>query len=63
MITNDIREAILEGAGVELYPDETTNGWYARVGMTLHRIDGRTAAEVFLKLADILVGDSNVEVS
>lgn len=49
----EIREAVLEGAGVELIPDNPS-GYYLRIGVLFDTIDGRTAAECFLKLADIL---------
>jgi len=51
---NDIREAILESAGIELIPQH--DGWVARIGMLDEEVHGRTAAEVLLLLADIVMG-------
>jgi hypothetical protein len=51
----EIREALLEGMAVELIPMDE-GGWYGRIGILRHCVYGNTAAEVFLRLADILVG-------
>jgi len=50
----EVCEALLEGMAVELIPEPTGDGWYCRVGMLPWSIQGRTAAEVMLKLADLL---------
>lgn len=56
-MSHEIREAIYEGAGIELYPDVNAGtGYYARVGTLDTRIGGKTAAHVFLLLADIMLG-------
>jgi hypothetical protein len=52
---SEIREAILEGAGIELIPKDE-GGWYARIGLLRQAVPGRTAADVLMQLADIVVG-------
>lgn len=52
-MADEIREAILEGAGIELIP-LATGGWYARIGVLNTTVAGRTAGEVLLNLADIV---------
>lgn len=54
---SDIREAILEGAGIELIPHDA-GGWYARIEGVGAIVHGRTPGEVMLKLADIVLGES-----
>ena len=55
-----VREEVLEGAGVELIPD--THGYYLRIGISDVTIPGRTAAECFLKLAELLSMPAGVKV-
>jgi hypothetical protein len=57
---SEIREAILEGAGIELVPQQ--DGWIARIGMLDLEVCGRTAAEVLLNLADIVSAPATVGV-
>lgn len=52
---SEIREAILEGAGIELIPKDS-GGWYARIGLLRQAVCGDTAAAVLLRLSDIVVG-------
>lgn len=52
-VETEIREAILEGAGIELIPQDN-GGWHARVGLLDVVVAGRTAGEVLLRLADIV---------
>lgn len=48
-----LREALLEGARIELIPC-IDFGWYGWIEAVDETIEGRTAAEVFLKIADLL---------
>jgi hypothetical protein len=53
-VSVDLKEAITEGAGLELIPHED-GGWYLRIGILNDTISGRTRAEVFLKVAQIFL--------
>lgn len=50
----EIREALLEGMAVELIPEPNGSGWYARIGLLTWTVEGVSAADVLMKLADIL---------
>lgn len=49
----EIREAFLEGAGIELIEDPAY-GYYLRVGVLPVVVKGRTPGECLLNLADIV---------
>lgn len=55
----DVREAILEGCAVTLMCEPDGSGWYARIEGCPWSIQGRSAGEVYLNLADLLSAPIN----
>lgn len=54
VVEMEVKEAILEGMAVELIPEPDGTGYYLRVGTLEWTVEGLSAAECFLKVADIL---------
>lgn len=50
----EIREALLEGQALELIPEPDGTGWYCRIGLLPWTVEGRSSAEVMLRVAEIL---------